>query len=188
MWNREKSRGNPCRRSAHALIACLAFACPSVADDPWKDLHSNVRMADGGTNQTVRSALRRAVRRLSQPACQAMLSEFEDASGRTLQAVLLESGRSVSEHMAALFFYDGTGTAQCRIGHLLAFTTPGSRVVLVCPAQFRSQERKDALYTDVLIIHETLHTLGLGENPPSSRDISARVFSRCVGSTRAARK
>jgi hypothetical protein len=30
-----------------------------------------------------------------------------------------------------------------------------------------------------LIIHEMLHTLGLGENPPSSREITQRVTERC---------
>jgi len=29
------------------------------------------------------------------------------------------------------------------------------------------------------IIHEMLHTLGLGENPPSSREITQRVNERC---------
>ncbi len=187
MWNRG-SWGDRCRKPGFAFVACLAFACPSLADDTWIDLHSSVRMADGGTNQAVRSALQRAARRLSQPACESLLSEFQDASGRTLEAVLQESGRGVSEHMRALFFYDGTGTSQCQVGHVLAFTTLGSRVVLICPVQFQSQERNNASYTDVVIIHEILHTLGLGENPPSSREINARVFSRCVALTRAARK
>jgi hypothetical protein len=29
------------------------------------------------------------------------------------------------------------------------------------------------------IIHEFLHTLGLGEDPPSSREISSRVMRQC---------
>jgi len=31
----------------------------------------------------------------------------------------------------------------------------------------------------VLVIHEVLHTLGLGENPPSSATITIRVQNRC---------
>jgi hypothetical protein len=30
-----------------------------------------------------------------------------------------------------------------------------------------------------LIIHESLHTLGLGENPPSSSEITQHVERRC---------
>jgi hypothetical protein len=30
-----------------------------------------------------------------------------------------------------------------------------------------------------IVIHESLHALGLGENPPSSRDITNRVERRC---------
>ena len=30
-----------------------------------------------------------------------------------------------------------------------------------------------------VIIHEALHSLGLGENPPSSQAITARVLNRC---------
>jgi len=34
-------------------------------------------------------------------------------------------------------------------------------------------------YAEAVIIHETLHSLGLGENPPTSDEITWRVFSRC---------
>jgi hypothetical protein len=30
-----------------------------------------------------------------------------------------------------------------------------------------------------IVIHEALHTLGLGENPPSSAEITARVLASC---------
>jgi len=32
----------------------------------------------------------------------------------------------------------------------------------------------------VVVIHEALHSLGLGEDPPSSREITARVSSACL--------
>jgi hypothetical protein len=31
----------------------------------------------------------------------------------------------------------------------------------------------------VLLIHELLHAIGLGENPPASEAITARVVARC---------
>jgi hypothetical protein len=30
-----------------------------------------------------------------------------------------------------------------------------------------------------LIIHEELHSLGLGEDPPTSKEITAKVIERC---------
>jgi hypothetical protein len=33
---------------------------------------------------------------------------------------------------------------------------------------------------EVYVIHEMLHTLGLGENPPSSQEITQAVVKRCA--------
>jgi hypothetical protein len=38
-------------------------------------------------------------------------------------------------------------------------------------------ERREA---EAILIHEILHTLGLGENPPSSAEITRQVWRRCV--------
>ena len=59
------------------------------------------------------------------------------------------------------------------------FTTPGSKVVFVCGRQLERMARQDRGYLSVLVIHEVLHTLGLGENPPSSNTITIRVANRC---------
>jgi len=39
--------------------------------------------------------------------------------------------------------------------------------------------RRDPILADAALIHESLHSLGLGENPPSSLEITSRVISRC---------
>jgi hypothetical protein len=36
-----------------------------------------------------------------------------------------------------------------------------------------------ARYAEAAVIHEMLHSLGLGEDPPSSDHISTRVMARC---------
>jgi hypothetical protein len=41
------------------------------------------------------------------------------------------------------------------------------------------RQRRDPGLTAALIIHEELHSLGLGENPPSSQAITAQVIARC---------
>ena len=181
MWGRgSRKRTLVCR---FVLLVCGARAgAPgaAAAEAAARASFDQVRLGDGEAAMALRAALRRAAWHLSAPACQGVLSEFQDANGRTLQAVLDETGQSSASHMAGLFFYDGSQMPQCKNWSTLAFTSPGSRVIVVCPTQFRSQERRNASDVDVVIIHETLHTLGLGENPPTSQYISARVFSRCV--------
>jgi hypothetical protein len=37
----------------------------------------------------------------------------------------------------------------------------------------------DPAGVEMIVIHELLHVLGLGENPPTSEAITARVVARC---------
>jgi hypothetical protein len=62
---------------------------------------------------------------------------------------------------------------------VLAWTSPGSRAVLVCSRQFATWQRANVGYTANIVIHEALHTLGLGERPPTPAQITARVTERC---------
>ena len=61
----------------------------------------------------------------------------------------------------------------------VATTSPGSRFVMICGKQFLEAHAAGDGYAADLIIHEELHSLGLGENPPSSAEITARVIARC---------
>jgi len=126
----------------------------------------------------VRMASRGALDRLSRPGCREVLSDFQDASGRTLGENLVAVVPTAGEYFGLVFFYDGEGASQCRNAGVLAFTAPGSRVVHVCP-QFAPAQRRDRRLAEVIVIHEILHSLGLGENPPTSRDINARIVARC---------
>jgi hypothetical protein len=40
-------------------------------------------------------------------------------------------------------------------------------------------QQLDPPLAEAIIIHEALHTLGLREDPPSSREITRRVVKRC---------
>jgi hypothetical protein len=62
----------------------------------------------------------------------------------------------------------------------VAATERGSRVVFICPVRFVEIERGNPEYAEATLIHELLHSLGLGENPPRSREITQRVLSRCA--------
>ena len=81
--------------------------------------------------------------------------------------------------MSWLNFYDGYGLPRCADRGTLASTSPGSRIVYICSPQFREKQLRTPGLAAAIIIHEELHSLGLGENPPSSQAITARVIARC---------
>lgn len=132
-------------------------------------------------NPTVVAALHKAGRdaaaRLARPGCARVFSEFRDAEGRTLQQRLDRLGRTGAEHLQSVYFYEGTQWGGCQ-KQAFAFTEPGSVVVFVCPA-FAQRQRQSARQAPEILIHELLHTLGLGENPPSSLAITSLVRARC---------
>jgi hypothetical protein len=76
-------------------------------------------------------------------------------------------------------FLDGAQRPLCMAGQSQLLTTAGTPRVIVCKPFLRTvqQEREMA---EVYLIHEMLHTLGLGENPPSSHDITQAVRRRCT--------
>jgi len=166
------------RRSwfAGALPVLLA-ALPVMADTP---VTTNVRLRGPEQSRSVRQALLRAAQRISRPECARILSDFRDAEGRPLQANLDALGFDVSDYMLnRIFFYDGDERrGACRFPATLAATAPGSRVIHVC-SRFVEYRRKHPEWTEAVLIHEALHTLGLGENPPSSAHITNRVLKHC---------
>lgn len=138
-------------------------------------------------NSVVYGAVTRAVsgagQRLRRLTCQQVFTDFSDQSGQPLLARLTASGRTAAQYLVEqVQFVDGEDAPLCRRGSpTAAFTTPGNGVVHVCPA-FVDLGTHNPTGAEIVVIHELLHTLGLGENPPSSREISQRVTLRCGGS------
>jgi hypothetical protein len=132
-----------------------------------------------GLHAIVSRAILDARAKLAGAECSQIFSEFRDAEGRTLKENLDASGRSGVDYLDWLAFYDGAGRARCAERATLASTSPGSRVVFVCSAQFVERQHRDPGLAAALIIHEELHSLGLAENPPTSQAITAQVIARC---------
>jgi hypothetical protein len=129
-----------------------------------------------------RRAAAGALRRLSSPGCQRLFSEFRDRSGRTLKEVLDALGQTPASFMGWLLFADGRAERPCADANILALTQPGSRAIWICGSQFAHEiEWGTAALTEAVLIHEELHALGLGENPPKSTFITERVRARCGG-------
>jgi hypothetical protein len=161
-------------------VVLLALATPmSAADRPAGSGIVHVRLGGLFDAGTVQRSLDRARTRLDRPQCQRVFTDFQDASGQPLQDALDRFGRSGAEHLGTLLFYDGSSQARCRGTRTLAFTWTGSQIVFVCARQFVEAARRDPILAEAALIHESLHSLGLGENPPSSSEITSRVISRC---------
>jgi hypothetical protein len=138
----------------------------------------------GFVDASVRFAVVRATKgaaaRLVRPGCQQLLSDFANTSGHALLSALEASGRSPTEVFSQLRFVDDSGARQCRARTTtLAFTQTGSRVIHVCGPQFKDRWVRDSTGTEIVVIHEFLHALGLGENPPTSEAITSHVSERC---------
>jgi hypothetical protein len=169
------------RRAARAItsvaMAVLAVSPAALAEDP----PVRVRLTDPIASWFVHRSLLGAINRLEHSAsCRAVLGDFTTADGKPLSAVLEERGQSPARYVGSLLFLDGTSRPSCRSGWVAAFTAPGWRVVYICSPVFRGQLLLRPADAEALLIHEILHTLGLGENPPTSRAIQERVRARCV--------
>jgi len=131
----------------------------------------------------VHRALQGALLRLTAPGCQQVFDDFIGRNGLSLANTIASTGKSPSNLLGDLYFADGDETVQCRTDEGLAmFTALGSHVVHVCTKRFgRLAAKPDR--AEMLVIHELLHTLGLGERPPTSAYITSVVTRRCLGST-----
>jgi hypothetical protein len=162
-----------------SLGPCLAVGEAGDARIEGEKAAFHVRMSRGRDAFAVSQAVRGAHRRLADSQCQSVLSDFAEPSGRLLQSVLDEQGQTAQGFLSLLMFYDGASVPHCRTPGVLAFTQPGSRVIYVCSAWFRGAFELNPARVEAVIIHEALHSLGLGENPPRSQDITSQVVARC---------
>lgn len=166
------------------VLGIVTLSCILIAFTPQETQPSDdgfvVRqrvVQPAGVGAVLHRAVVGAHCRLEQPACQRLFSEFSDASGQTLQSKLDALGYTGAAYLRLILFADGSGRRSCEEG-AFAFTTPGSRVVYVCGRAFRNLAERNPMIAQAIVIHEALHTLGLGENPSSSQ-ITARVLARC---------
>ena len=125
-----------------------------------------------------RQALDDAQALLGQPRCGTVLDGFSDGSGRPLEERLRALSGSLQAYLGMVVFIDGSRERPCSSG-VVAFTQPGSRVVRLCLDELKRTAQRDPHHLAARFIHEMLHTLGLGEDPPSSAEITRRVLAAC---------
>ena len=169
-------RGNGSRLWLRLAPIAASLAVGSAAPCAGESA-TNVRLVNNTHRFAMTLALDGAARLLDRPECQLLLDEFKGSSGQSLRGPLEALGMGAPEYLrAGLFFYDAPERV-CGTSNV-AVTRPGSRAVLICGARF-VREMRDSRKVEAVLIHEMLHSLGLGENPPSSDEITARVRARC---------
>ena len=146
----------------------------AVRREPWH----LVRIPDPLARRATIAALESASALLADAECRKTLTDFDDGNGRSLADRLSSVAVDVHVYLTMVTFIDDSRHKRCASG-VLVFTAPGSRVVRVCADELKRINAQQPDYVVATIIHEILHTLGLGENPPSSREITARVLGRC---------
>lgn len=168
------------RRSSVVLLALAwSLSGPLQAGSEARALNSY----DRGVVERVRA---RAVERLDDARCAQVLADFTDREGRTLESNLRSRGQSAAAHLQQLAFVDGSHLPVCRRLNVAMATTPGGLQVFVCPAgigransRLSHVELQSGTLAEAMMIHEMLHTLGLGENPPTTFEITRQVRARC---------
>jgi hypothetical protein len=148
----------------------------TVRRAPWH----LVRIPDPLARRATIAALESASTRFADADCRKIFTDFEDGNGRSLADRLSSVAVDIHVYLTMVTFIDDTRHRRCASG-VLVFTAPGSRVVRVCVEELNRINAQQPDYVVASIIHEILHTLGLRENPPSSREITARVLARCGG-------
>ena len=126
----------------------------------------------------VRRAREGAMQRLRRPECRSLLTDFVDAEGRTLAENLETYAVPPDEYLARITLLDGSGVRLCDTGQARLLTTPKAQRIFVCKP-FVAIARRQPYEAEVGLIHEMLHTLGLGENPPTTLEITQQVKRRC---------
>lgn len=162
------------------LAVCLGGGVASGQDAPAGDRPDlGSQLPSRATRGAFQRVAGRALRKLESKECRRVFSDFADAQGRLLQENLDALGLTPAGYLRTILFRDGTRHVHCRNPRVLAFTSPGSRVVFLCPAQFENAARQNQVHAAAILIHEALHTLGLGENPPNTAEITHGVLARC---------
>jgi hypothetical protein len=169
------SRWLPVHLFSVVLISlCGATADAQVRPQAWP----LVRIPDPVARRAAIDALEAASARFADAECSRVLTDFEDGDSRSLADQLSSIAVDIQAYLRMVTFIDDMRHPRCASG-VLAITAPGSRVVRVCADELKRINPHKPEYVVASFIHEILHTLGLGENPPSSKEITKRVIARC---------
>ena len=165
---REPAQPEAARESAGATSE------KAVRREPWH----LIRIPNPLARRATIAALESASAQLADADCRKILTDFEDGNGRSLADRLSSVAVDIHVYLSMVTFIDDSRHKR-RVSGVLALTSPGSRVVRVCVDELKQINAKQP---DNMVAYNDPrdpYMLGLGEKPPSSRQITARVLARC---------
>lgn len=164
------------------FLASVAAAMVLLAPQPAQPHVPRFRVRDLNAMHAaaVERALAGAAQRLESAECRRIFADFHDRSGTPLQDRLDALGLEAPDYLSFIVFANGAGSRSCHGTDIMAVTAPRGRVVFVCGPRFAAAEARNRQRAELVLLHEALHTLGLGENPPDSLEITRRVAARCA--------
>lgn len=179
MWI-ERDGAAPALPALAVLLASLTCS-PVVADDAVAAPATIRNLVECPmTRAALERAAAGALRRLESPECRRIFSDFRDQQGRPLQEKLDALGQTGASYLRSrMWFVEASGSRACQSSETVAVTKVGCAVVFLCARQLRERVFSDPDWVEAALIHEELHSLGLGESPPSSLEINQRVARRC---------
>lgn len=178
-FQREKRTRFVCILVLFGTLECGRLVAQALdeGDDPVQPAVIGPR--DPRFVMAVRLAIAEAARRLATVECRLVFSDFLAGNGHTMQHALDEKGENPRSYLRWLIFQNASAEGICRGTDRVAATTAGGRIIQVCAKPFVEAQFLSGGYAAALVIHEELHSLGLEENPPTSREITLRVIARC---------
>lgn len=117
-----------------------------------------------------------AVERLGRTDCRKIFEELHDFTGRPVARRLEAGERSPSAHFARLTFVESPD-GPCA-ANLAAWSVAGDVRVRICSREFSALAGRDRRGAAAILIHEALHTLGVGEDA-AKQPLTAYVRRRC---------
>ena len=138
------------RSGLAALAALLLAASVSRAQETAGPSPALPTLHPRGLNAIVRMAVIEAHRRLGNPQCQQIFSDFDDASDRTLKAKLEEIGQTGQSYLGWIWFVDGGSEGRCaqaEVSRLHEPREPG-RPILRRPLHTRDQPKGNRIPGD----------------------------------------
>jgi hypothetical protein len=162
-------------------VVLLCGVCDSAAERT--QVPSLMNFTSPAARFWVQHAVDGAAKRLENAECQRLFDDFRDAAGNRLAEKLRTGGVTPAQYLTSwVWFVDGSDQPGCGARYRRnAFTQPGNRVIFICGQRLvNATAAMASADRDIAIIHEMLHTMGLGENPPTSAQITKQVAARCL--------
>jgi hypothetical protein len=126
----ERDGAAPKASAAVVVLLAALSGVPAAAAEPTQGAPILRNQVDAMTRAALERAGEGALRRLQDPECQQVFSDFRDAEGRPLQEKLEATGQTGAGYLSGrIFFADGSGARACQSSENLAVTNPGSAVV-----------------------------------------------------------